>query len=116
MIIDKRKMMKPLINPVTEKETKITFRTKDTLSNEISLYVDYLNDCNGNESVEKDDVISELCRYVLDKDKGFKDWKKTVEKKDQAREEIKENESKHKIKITEKEKADSNSEPVEKSA
>ena len=71
--------MKPLINPVTEKETKITFRTKDTLSNEISLYVDYLKDCNGNESVEKDDVISELCRYVLDKDKGFKDWKKSAE-------------------------------------
>ncbi|QGP57272.1 hypothetical protein PsalMR5_04732 (plasmid) [Piscirickettsia salmonis] len=97
-------MTQPLINPITEKEIKITFRTKDTLSHEINLYVDYLNDCNGGESVEKDDVISELCRYVLDKDKGFKEWKKK--------------ETKHKIKVSKnkKEKTDSTIEIVKESA
>ena len=68
-------MVKPLISPVSEKETKITFKTTETISTELSEYMKYLKEMTGKLDTKKDAVISECLRYVFDRDKGFKDWK-----------------------------------------
>ena len=73
-------MGKAVIQPMSQKDERITVRIKPELRQKLNQYVTFLEADSGIENLERDYVISECINHVLNKDKEFKKWLKNSDK------------------------------------